>query len=121
MPLAQKPSSFPASSAFRAEDAGHWSDVDLVTLQIDSRRNQQSAQTHIDPRRRADGAAFDHAEIAALGAEIGAHHQEPVHALSLGGDQLGALIAGKRRRHCVRRAADEFDGAVALSLPTLTD
>jgi len=104
-----------------AENAGHRRDVDLVAIEIDAGGHQQPAQAGIDPWRGADGAAFDDAEIAALGADIGAHHQEPVHALGLGGDQLGAFITGKRRRDCVRGAADEIDLAVAQCLVGLVD
>ena len=104
-----------------AEHARHRRDRDLVALEIDARRDQQSAQAGIDPRRRADRAAFDDAQIAALGAEIGAHHQEPIHALRLRGDQLGAFEIGKCRQHRVRGAADEIDLAVAQRLVGLVD
>ena len=60
-----------------------------------------------------DAAAADRADFAACGAEIGAHHEKPVHALRLRAEQFGAAPLGKGGERRMRRAGDEIDPAVA--------
>src|SRR5262249_52251172 len=91
--------------------AWHWRDLYLAGA--DAGFEQQSAQPHVDPRRRADAASLHHAEVAALAAKVLVHHQEPVHALSLGAQELGAAPLRKRRQRGMRGAANEIDRAVA--------
>ena len=62
--------------------------------------------------RRADPAPFDRAEIAGHRVEIGSHHQEPVHALRLRAQQLGAMPFRKAADHEMRGAAEKFEAAV---------
>src|SRR6516164_10960623 len=90
----------------------HRGDPDPIALQIDASFSQQPAEPHLDPGCRSDAAPLDHADIAAPGAEIGAHDEKPIHALRLRAEQLGTLPFGKggQRRMC--RAADEIDMAV---------
>ena len=83
---------------------------------ISSRRSPISTQGAAPMR-----AALDDVDIAALGAEIGVHDQEPVHALRLRAEELHALPFGKRRQRRMRRAADEIDRAVAQGRIGLVD
>ncbi len=70
---------------------------------------QQRAQPHLDPGRGADAAAPERRQVAARDAELGAHHQKPVHALRQRAEQLDAAPFGKGRQRAMRRAADEID------------
>ncbi len=63
--------------------------------------------------RRADPASFDRAEVAGRRLEIGSHDQEPVHALRLRAQQLGAMPLRKAADHEMRGAAEKFEAAVA--------
>jgi hypothetical protein len=56
--------------------------------------------------------APERGEIPTANAEIGAHHQEPVHALRLGAQQLDALPFRKSGDQQMGGAADEFEAAV---------
>ena len=80
------------------------------------RRSSRRAQPHLDPGRRADAPALERREVAARDAEVGAHHQEPVHALRQRAEQLDAAPFRERRQRAMRRAADEIDLAVAQRL-----
>jgi len=82
-------------------------------VRIDTGFAEQAAQAHLDPRSGADAAALHDLDIAALRLQIRAHHQEPVHALALGAEQLAAFPFRKRRERRMGRAADEIDLAVA--------
>ena len=75
MPFAQNPSILRSSSAFAAVSAEidvapgrarHRRDRHAVARGVDAGRDQQPPQPHLDPGRRADAAALDDAEIAAL-------------------------------------------------------
>src|SRR5262249_17439436 len=48
-----------------------------------------------------------------LAAEILVHDQEPIHALALRAQKLGALPAWKRRQRGMRGSADKIDRALA--------
>ncbi len=63
--------------------------------------------------RGSDRPPFDDGEIAAPRREIGAHHQEPVHALGLRAEELGAAPFRKAADQEMRGAADELQRAVA--------
>ena len=65
--------------------------------------------------------ALDRLDLALLGVEVRAQHEEPVHVLRLRGDQLAALPARERERHAVSGAADEVDAAVAQHLERVVD
>src|SRR5690242_12847240 len=65
-------------------------DLDLVALDIDSGLDQEPAKPEINPRRSADPASLHHAYVTASGFEIAVHHQEPVHSLRLGAQELDA-------------------------------
>ena len=104
-----------------ADRARHRRDLHLVADKIDAGLGQQSAQAFIDPRRGADAASFDDGEIAAAGAKIGMHDQEPIHALRLRADELDAMKSRKRGERRMRRAADEIDRPVAQRLVGLVD
>src|SRR6516165_4441167 len=101
--------------------ARHRRDLHLIAREVDAGFDQQAAQPHVDPRRRADAASLHDAKIATLAAEILVHDQEPVHALALRAQKLGALPARKRRQRRMRRSADEIDRAVTQRRVALVD
>src|ERR1700685_4304396 len=113
MPLAQKPSSLRSSRALEAMTPKFGtSPIRPGTGAILTLSRSRSMPAAISSPRRP---------VLTHGAEIGAHHQKPVHALGLCCDQLGALVTWKRRGHRVCRAADEIDLAVAQRFVGLVD
>ncbi len=116
MPLAQKPSIFPSARARAAVRPkfvpapvapGHRRDFDL--FEIDAGIHDQLFEPEIDPRRGADSLAFENGGVVASCVEVGAHHEEPVHALALGGQQPDALPCRERGQRGVRRTRDHID------------
>jgi hypothetical protein len=89
--------------------AGNRRDSDARALSIDAGLDEKPTQAHRDPMCGADAAAFQRRKIAAANAKVGAHHQEPVHAMRLGAEKLHAAPFGKTGDQQMRRAADEFD------------
>ena len=130
MPFAQKPSIFLSSSAFAAVTPKFTpaaSAPGTGAIFTPSRARSMPASTS---RRRSpistQGAApmlrpFTRRDVAARDAEVAAHHQEPVHALGLGAEELDALPLRKRRQRRMRGAADEIDRAVAQRHVGLVD
>src|SRR5437764_478493 len=101
-----------SSAISSASDGGNSLRPTCVARQVDAGLDQQAPQPDVDPRRRADALAFDYADVTARGAEILVHHQEPVHALALRAEELGALPLRERGERRMRRPADEVDRAV---------
>src|SRR5262249_49987303 len=88
---------------------------------VDTGFNQEALEAEVDQRRGPDVQAFDRADVALPGLEVGAQHQEPVGVLGEGGEELAALPARERERHAVGGAADEIDAAVAQHLQGFVD
>ena len=85
----------------------------MIAFRVDPRGGEQTAQAHLDPWRGADAAPLDDVELTAPGAEIGVHHEEPVHALSLRAQESDPLPFWERRQRGVRRTTDEVHGPIA--------
>ena len=122
MPLAQNPSILPAASASAAVSPkltvapvapGTGAISMSIARRVEPGRGQQAAQPHLDPGRRADPPAPAAPQVAAGDAEIGAHHQEPVHPLCQCAEQSDAAPFGEGGERAMRGAADEIDLAVA--------
>src|SRR5262249_46623056 len=101
--------------------ARHRGDLHGVAHEIDPGADEECTQSHFDPRRGADAAAFDARDIAALDAEVVVHDQEPVHALGLCTEELHALPLGKCRQRRMSRSADEIDCTIAQRRVGLVD
>src|SRR5262250_1793255 len=87
-----------------ADRARHRRDRYPVALRVDPGFDQEPAQPHLDPGGRTDAPALDDADVAASGGEIGMHDEKPVHALSLGAEQLCTPPLGKGGERRMRRA-----------------
>ncbi|MFN8164223.1 MAG: hypothetical protein U0R26_10455 [Solirubrobacterales bacterium] len=71
--------------------------------------DEQLAQALVDPGSGADALALQHPEVAAPDPEVGAHDEEPVHALRLCREQLHALPPGDGGESGMGGAGDDVD------------
>ena len=100
---------------------GNRRDRHRIPLRVDAGFGEEAAQAHGNPVGGTDPAALHHPQIAALRSQIGAHHQEPVHALRLCAQELDVAPFGKTGDEEVSRTTDELQAAVTHGRERMLD
>ena len=125
MAFAQKPSILPSSSAFAAATPNETPGSCVPgtpTIRTPSRArsmpeiDQELLQPQLDHGGGADHPPFHRVDVARRRREVGAQHQEPVHALRQRREQLAALPLREGAQRDVRGSGHEIDPAVAQRL-----